>query len=344
MKINTRKGGIAALFAFCFLVLALLPGCGAQKNAQWNIPQNMAAIATEAKGYGNVAYDILRNTQKRYDKRIAGKEKEKDFGAYIYGQILAADYGKENVEIQDFHYMKGIIPKEGNNIIVTKKGRSDKTIVVGAHYDSVSTHGVDDNGSGVAVLLETMSRVRTMDLPYTVEFVFFCGEEIGFVGSKRYVKELDDSKKEKIAYMVNLDSLLAGDKCYIYGGFADFNGNITKTEAVDGAKALADRMGLAVSLNPGKNKDYPTPTTGDWSDHVPFRDAEIPYLYLEATNWDLKPYDGTTQTETLGKVMHTDNDNLDILEEKLGSHPKENLATFVSLLEGILVNGDTFGL
>ena len=37
--------------------------------------------------------------------------------------------------------------------------QSKKTIIVGAHYDSAGTHGVDDNGSGVAVALESALRM-----------------------------------------------------------------------------------------------------------------------------------------------------------------------------------------
>ena len=54
----------------------------------------------------------------------------------------------------------------GTNYFVTKPGKSDKTIIIGAHYDSMPTAGVDDNGSGVSVLLELAYRVYDMEEVY----------------------------------------------------------------------------------------------------------------------------------------------------------------------------------
>ena len=52
-------------------------------------------------------------------------------------------------------YRVGELP--ARNIIAERRGREDpdRVIVVGAHYDTVVwSPGADDNGSGVAVLLE----------------------------------------------------------------------------------------------------------------------------------------------------------------------------------------------
>ena len=59
------------------------------------------------------------------------------------------------------------------NIEVIKEGQSKKTIIVGAHYDSAGTHGVDDNGSGVVVALESALRMIDVETPYTIKYVFF---------------------------------------------------------------------------------------------------------------------------------------------------------------------------
>ena len=58
------------------------------------------------------------------------------------------------------------------NIKVVKKGESEKTIVVGAHYDSAGTHGVDDNGSGIAVALENALRMADTQTHYTIIYFF----------------------------------------------------------------------------------------------------------------------------------------------------------------------------
>ena len=72
------------------------------------------------------------------------------------------------------------------------------------------------------------------------------------------------------------------------------------------------------------NLDYPTPSTGNWSDHASFRN-KLPYLYFEAVNWELPddpdhPEEGSSgayETE-IGEVMHVpDRDNLDFIESKM---------------------------
>ena len=101
--------------------------------------------------------------------------------------------------------------------MVTREGESDDVILVGAHYDSAGTHGVDDNGSGVAVVLENALRMADEPTFYTIRYVFFGSEEIGLCGSREYVRSLSESEKEHIVLMINADSILAGDHLYLYG-------------------------------------------------------------------------------------------------------------------------------
>jgi len=69
-------------------------------------------------------------------------------------------------------------------------------VIVGAHYDSVDgTVGADDNGTGVAGVLELARRMRQMRFRRTVRFVFFVNEEPPYfqtenMGSRVYAHEL----------------------------------------------------------------------------------------------------------------------------------------------------------
>jgi Zn-dependent M28 family amino/carboxypeptidase len=65
-------------------------------------------------------------------------------------------------------------------------GRKDEIILVGAHYDSVEgSPGANDNGSGVAVLLELSRRFASVDCSRTVRFVAFTNEEPPFFLSRQ---------------------------------------------------------------------------------------------------------------------------------------------------------------
>lgn len=85
----------------------------------------------------------------------------------------------------------------------------DSVIVVGAHMDSEkSSPGADDNGSGIAGMLE-IARVLSSYAPkYSIDFVGFDCEEIGWLGSKLYVnKAQNNGAVKKIKAVINLDMI-----------------------------------------------------------------------------------------------------------------------------------------
>ncbi|XP_066277240.1 uncharacterized protein [Branchiostoma lanceolatum] len=94
------------------------------------------------------------------------------------------EYGLD-VTVQNFNGSTGDPDKPGTNIIGVKRGKmsgtsDDRIVAVGAHYDTVdTTPGVDDDGSGMAAMLE-MARIMTSctQQKYTVIFVAFDNEEV----------------------------------------------------------------------------------------------------------------------------------------------------------------------
>lgn len=106
----------------------------------------------------------------------------------------------------------GVEKRMGYNIIGTIEGKSDETIVMGGHYDSVSAGpGAGDNGSGTATLLELARVMASQPQPeHTLVFIAFDAEELGLLGSRAYVNELSDVQVSKIQAMLNFDMLGAG--------------------------------------------------------------------------------------------------------------------------------------
>lgn len=98
-----------------------------------------------------------------------------------------------------------------SNIIAdSPKGSSDKTVVVGAHLDSVvGGAGINDNGSGTGVVLETavqMSKLKAKP-QQMVRFAFWGAEESGLLGSTHYVDTLSDEGLGAIYANLNFDML-----------------------------------------------------------------------------------------------------------------------------------------
>ena len=96
-----------------------------------------------------------------------------------------------------------------NVIAQTKTGSAADVVMVGAHLDSVPEGpGINDNGSGVAAVLETAVQLgNSPDVHNAVRFAFWGAEELGTVGSKKYVESLNVDQLKDIALYLNFDML-----------------------------------------------------------------------------------------------------------------------------------------
>ncbi len=97
-----------------------------------------------------------------------------------------------------------------NVIADSKEGDSDHVVVVGAHLDSVAKGpGINDNGSGSAATLEVAEVLadRERKPRNRLRFIWFGAEELGLVGSERYVASLAPAERERIELMLNFDMI-----------------------------------------------------------------------------------------------------------------------------------------
>lgn len=117
----------------------------------------------------------------------------------------------------------GLEERTGYNVIGTLKGKTDETIVMGGHYDSVPAGpGAGDNGSGTAVILELARTFAQKPEPeHTLVFIAFDAEELGLFGSRAYVDDLSETQLQKMRAMLNFDMLGAGSGPLILMGDGD---------------------------------------------------------------------------------------------------------------------------
>lgn len=167
------------------------------------------------------------------------------------------------------------------NVIGRRTGRSPRTLVIGAHLDSVEVSpGANDNGSGMAAVIETARLLANASLEFSVEIVGFGAEERGLLGSAHYVRERGD----RVAGMVNLDMVGRGA---LSAGSGSGGGPL-----VEAAERAADRLGLRITRFrlPGG------------SDHASFERAGIPAVFLHTGD---------------DPLIHTPNDVLERLDPQL---------------------------
>lgn len=91
--------------------------------------------------------------------------------------------------------------------------RGNQVVVVGAHYDGHDiSQGAVDDASGTALVMELARIFAPLAgrLRRTVRFEAYAAEELGVLGSTRYVESMSDSEVATVAFMLNLDGAALG--------------------------------------------------------------------------------------------------------------------------------------
>jgi aminopeptidase Y len=95
-----------------------------------------------------------------------------------------------------------------NVIAETRSGDPSTVVMAGAHMDSVQYGaGINDNGSGVAALLETAVQAADESVTNKLRFAFWTAEEYIMVGSGHYTALLSEAERARIALYLNFDML-----------------------------------------------------------------------------------------------------------------------------------------
>jgi Zn-dependent M28 family amino/carboxypeptidase len=134
-------------------------------------------------------------------------------------------------------------------------GRTDRTLIVGGHLDSVPQGpGINDNGSGTAGILEIALQMKKLGIQPTnhVRFAFWGAEESGPPqwGSQHYVDHLTTRRADDIAFYLNFDMIGSPN----YGRFVYDGGSqgpdLGSEQISKIFLAYFDSQGLARELTP----------------------------------------------------------------------------------------------
>ena len=316
--------------------------------------------------YGELAYTYLRYLNDHYPYRVNNSEvqesQEAKQEAGLWIDTLMRGFGYSGYTIDGDRSIHN-----GNQVCdycYLKRGTSSKKIVIGAHYDSVLTKGAEDNGTGVAALLELARRFANVQTPMSIEFCFWDGEEfLGEAGSFEYVgRAISDRTLSTILLYINLDCVGSGDRLYAYGGDYE-NGVLVRDWGYNMAMSLANELGISLSTIPGNITRFPAPTRTGASDQLFFADQKVPYLYFEANAWvdasgreviPDRPYNynttdprvtateytwpsGKTYQTVDGQLIHAQAyDDLDVLESLFPGRIKKHMGETIRIVSEIL--------
>lgn len=120
-------------------------------------------------------------------------------------------YGYTANQLQEFSYTYSGSSAVCKNLVVTKIGTTypNTYVIICGHYDSIVGTGTNDNGSGVAAILEVARLLQNVPTEYSIKFINFSGEEDGLRGSQNYVSTVVNgtTPKMNIRLVFNLDEV-----------------------------------------------------------------------------------------------------------------------------------------
>ena len=125
----------------------------------------------------------------------------------LFESVEAQVVDDASLVIFSYHMEKKTLT--GYNVVGKIEGDDEREVVLTAHYDTVYTDGVIDNGSGVVTLLEVARQLANYHFQHDVYFVFVDGEELGLLGSQDYVSNHAAEMSDAITN-VNVDCVASG--------------------------------------------------------------------------------------------------------------------------------------
>ena len=199
------------------------------------------------------------------------------------------------------------------NLVASLPGSSsDEQVMVVAHYDTVpDCPGADDNGSGVAGLLEVAGALARHRFHKNLVFVAFALEEYGYPGSLHYVQQARDRRTaiagvfdlEMIGYTSPVQTAPPGVPTPAVGDFIGVVGNRRSEGLVslfkEGAARFVPSLAVEGLIVEGNGEDLPVVRL---SDHAPFWDAGYPAVMITDTAFLRNPH------------YHLSTDTLDTLD------------------------------
>jgi Zn-dependent M28 family amino/carboxypeptidase len=234
--------------------------------------------------------EALSERLRRHVLRLAGEIGERNVAkpaaavraaAYIEAELTAMGY---TVAAQEY-FAHG---QRWRNLEATLRGSAlaAEIIVVGAHYDTAEgAPGADDNGSGVAGVLELARSFAGKSATRTIRFVFFGTEEppsfpTGAMGSLHYA-DAARARGDRIVAMLSIESIgyystEPGSQRYpsplnlVYPDVGDFIGFVSNLKSGPLVRRAIATFRSAV-LFPTQGAAVPSWVPGvSWSDHWSF--------------------------------------------------------------------------
>lgn len=280
--------GVSRPFGFTWLALGLIMACSAGDGAprpgdeRANVGTSpsqgtgvetagaAAAPSTSLATLGERALGWVRVLADEIGSRPAGSAAERQAAQLIADDWAAMGY---SVEITPFSFTgaeltanRRTVSGISHNVVASDpfEDLSAPLVIVGAHYDSVTTSpGANDNASGTAVVIELARELAAQPIPgVAVRYVAFGAEEVGLYGSRHMANNLSAADRGRLRIVLSIDMMAVGDQPAFYGS----------EPWISHAAARAASQGWSPVRLPANFRRL--------SDHASFLEAGLPAMML----------------------------------------------------------------
>ncbi|MFT4576292.1 MAG: Zn-dependent M28 family amino/carboxypeptidase [Polaribacter sp.] len=208
----------------------------------------LTSCSKEYKPENRIEEDVSFLADDKLEGRQTGTPGELKAAEYIQNRFkdLGLTAKGTNDFYQDFTFKPKTNPHEevkftenkdgtitGRNVVGFLDNKAENTVIIGAHFDHLGYggdgslyrdsikaihNGADDNASGVAVMLNLISKLKEKNTNNNYLFMAFSGEEMGLLGSNYFVKN-PTIDTESVSYMINMDMVgrLKDSALAVYG-------------------------------------------------------------------------------------------------------------------------------
>ncbi len=254
---------------------------------------------------------------------------------YITGQfeqIRDQSQGRLTVFAQPFSVTWAGVDSQAQNIVAFLSGTENGagTILVGAHYDSTSIDfdsgsafapGANDNGSGVAALIEMARILSTRPHRTSIIFVAFSAEEIQRRGSIAFINDYMLPRQIDLNAMINMD--IIGSQTGADGSIDDRNIRLFSAGPNDSVSRQLAREIELIALKHAPNMTIQLQDVQDrsnrYSDHQSFSDVGYPAVrFIESL-------------EDVGR-QHNDRDTIDDVQGSYLTRATQTILTVITAL------------
>lgn len=348
------KKRLVSVISGILVVGLLFTGCGNKNEttSSQNISNGSVSVEEIGKKPENLDVEeiITQLTSDEVLSRVVGSDANLKSAQFIKNYFEAIGLqpfvdGSYFHDVKSNARMRTVLEDVDNglgvkNVIGVIKGEdSSKAVVISAHFDHIvlinnkqaalsssdsenlnvtKLQGAIDNASGVAVMLETAKDLaknyKNNKPPYDIIFAAFNAEELGLIGSYAFVDEYNDSYDQW--YNINIDCVgVKGGK----GLAVDNNNEMCQALYDDFIKCL-DKNKVPYEVTPyAMNDDGVIVGT---SDHAIFKKYDNASLIVG-------------QVGIVG-LVHTEEDNLSIVDFKAIEEIKDAIVDFVKTTEGVI--------